>query len=307
MRLQLILHQVKPTEFKKPLVCPHRDCQGRHYELHQEVDKPLKDAGYGTVSAHRYRCLRCKRTFRVYLKGVTRAQNSERVKSLSVMLYWLGLSYGATSLALEALGVYMSKTSVYEAVEAAAEKVPGLKQGTEELKAALSLLPSRKCGGNRVLDPRHPPLNHTLEALGIEPGACRALPLSSDRPRVSHGLQEFARGELRGEPADATQNLPIWHGNGGEHRGASRLPVTPPSFPGLWGSSPPPLGPVRCRHRRWSPSGAAPGARSSTVMRPITPAPPSATMWNIPLLCLVCPSTCGQLFHLLVDLDAPLG
>jgi transposase-like protein len=44
------------------------------------------------------------------------------------MLYLLGLSYGATSLALEALGVYMSKTSVYDAVQAAAEKVPGLKR-----------------------------------------------------------------------------------------------------------------------------------------------------------------------------------
>jgi transposase-like protein len=44
------------------------------------------------------------------------------------MLYLLGLSYGATSLALEALGVYMSKTSVYEAVQAAAEKVPGMKR-----------------------------------------------------------------------------------------------------------------------------------------------------------------------------------
>jgi transposase-like protein len=100
MRLQLILPQVKPTEFKKYLVCPHEDCQGRHFEHHQEVDKALKDTAYGKVSAHRYRCLRCKRTFRVYPQGVTRAQTSQRVKGLGVMLYLLGLSYGATSLAL---------------------------------------------------------------------------------------------------------------------------------------------------------------------------------------------------------------
>jgi len=50
------------------------------------------------------------------------------VKGLGVMLYLLGLSYGATCLALEGLGVAMSKTSVYEAVQAAAEKVPGLKR-----------------------------------------------------------------------------------------------------------------------------------------------------------------------------------
>jgi len=40
----------------------------------------------------------------------------------------LGLSYGAVSLALEALGVYLCKSSVYAAVQAAVEKVPGLKR-----------------------------------------------------------------------------------------------------------------------------------------------------------------------------------
>jgi hypothetical protein len=35
MRLQLILPQVNPTAFKKPLVCPHKGCQGRYFEHHQ--------------------------------------------------------------------------------------------------------------------------------------------------------------------------------------------------------------------------------------------------------------------------------
>jgi transposase-like protein len=67
------------------------------------------------------------------------------------MLYLLGLSYGATSLALEALGVYMCKSSVYEAVQAAAEKVPGLKRN--EVFAGLRTpalggdLTSVKCNG----------------------------------------------------------------------------------------------------------------------------------------------------------------
>ena len=128
MCLQLILPQVEPTQFKKPMVCPCQDSQGKHFEHHQEVDKRLKDTKYRAVSAQRYRCLRCRRTFRVYPQGVTRAQTSQRVKGLGVMLYLLGLSYGATSLALEASGVYMSKSSVYEAVLAAVEKVPGFKR-----------------------------------------------------------------------------------------------------------------------------------------------------------------------------------
>jgi transposase-like protein len=74
------------------------------------------------------------------------------VKGLAVMLYMLGLSYGATSLALEALGVYMSKSSVYEAVQAAAEKVPGLKRnevfGGLRTPALGGDLTSVKCNGS---------------------------------------------------------------------------------------------------------------------------------------------------------------
>jgi hypothetical protein len=53
---------------------------------------------------------------------------SHRVKGIAVMLYVLGLSYGAVSLMMEALGIGIGKTSVYEIVQAVAEKVPGMKQ-----------------------------------------------------------------------------------------------------------------------------------------------------------------------------------
>jgi transposase-like protein len=50
------------------------------------------------------------------------------VKGLAVLLYLLGLSYGAVSLALEALGTYLCKSRVYDAVQELAERVPGLKR-----------------------------------------------------------------------------------------------------------------------------------------------------------------------------------
>jgi transposase-like protein len=151
MRLQLILPRVEPTNMKLPSVCPDKHCQGKHFRHHQRVDKAVKDTHYETVSAERYECLRCKRTFRVYPQGVTRAQTSQRVKGLGVLLYLLGLSYGAASLTLEALGVYVCKSSVYDAVQAAAEKVPGLKR--KEVFAGIrtpamgSDLTSVKCNG----------------------------------------------------------------------------------------------------------------------------------------------------------------
>jgi fatty acid desaturase len=112
MRLHMLLPRVEPSEFKVPAVCPYASCRGKHIEHHQTVVKPVKDTQYRTVWIHRYRCVR-----------------SQRVKGLGVFLYLLGLSYGAVSLALEALGVYMARSSVYAAVQAAAEKVPGMKRG----------------------------------------------------------------------------------------------------------------------------------------------------------------------------------
>jgi transposase-like protein len=92
------------------------------------VEKQLKDTVHRRVTAYRYQCMECGRTFRVYPSGVTHAQTSQRVKGLAVLLYLLGLSYGAVSLTLEALGCYVCKSRVYDAVQAAAERVPGLRR-----------------------------------------------------------------------------------------------------------------------------------------------------------------------------------
>ena len=126
MRLHMILPRVKPTDVKAPSRCPH--CGGKHLRLHQEVEKPLRDTVYTEVKAYRYRCFRCNGTHRVYPVGVDRSQTSKRVKGLAVLLYLLGLSYGAVSLALEALGVYLCKSRVYDTVQEAAERVPGMKR-----------------------------------------------------------------------------------------------------------------------------------------------------------------------------------
>lgn len=128
MRLELRLPPVEPDEICEPMVCPYAKCGGRHFRLHQVVAKAVRDTVYTGVIARRYACLRCQRTFRVYPTGVNHAPTSQRVKGLAVLLYLLGLSYGATALALEALGAYVCKSQVYEAVQAAAKRVPGMKR-----------------------------------------------------------------------------------------------------------------------------------------------------------------------------------
>jgi transposase-like protein len=151
MRLHLLLSKVDPKAMPVPTKCAYADCTSKQVRLHQPVSKALRDTVHHQVEVHRYRCLKCQRTFRVYPAGVTHAHSSDRVKGLAVMLYLLGLSYGAVSLALESLGVPLSKTRVYEIVQEVATRIPDLKgeqvfQGVKT--AALGAdLTSVKCAG----------------------------------------------------------------------------------------------------------------------------------------------------------------
>jgi len=77
-----------------------------------------------------------------------------RVLGMAVMLYILGLSYGAVELVLGSLGVGIGKTSVYRAVQYAAEKVPGMKQkgllAGYQTKAVGADVTSIRCNGKWI-------------------------------------------------------------------------------------------------------------------------------------------------------------
>lgn|SRR5215475_93680 len=151
MRLQMLLPKVEPKEISEPVACVHEDCGSKEIQRHQEVQKALRDTKYTLVEVQRYRCLKCGRTFRVYPQGVSKAQVSDRVKGLAVMLYLLGLSYGAVSLAMESLGVPLSKTQVYDTLQAAARRIGGMKREQVfegvQTKAVGADLTSVKCAG----------------------------------------------------------------------------------------------------------------------------------------------------------------
>jgi hypothetical protein len=87
----------------------------------QEVSKKIVDAQHPGVSAWRCECIPCGHVFRVYLKGVSQKQISKRMNGLAVMLYILGLSYGAVEIVLSSLGTGIGKTSVFRAVGAVAK------------------------------------------------------------------------------------------------------------------------------------------------------------------------------------------
>ena len=72
---------------------------------------------------YRYRCCRCKRTFRHYPEGNTRADQTERLRVFAVLLWTLGLSHRASSLVLSGLPVLVSFMTIWRDVQAAAKEI----------------------------------------------------------------------------------------------------------------------------------------------------------------------------------------
>jgi transposase-like protein len=104
-----------------PTECPYEECAGHHFKQHglRGEEKAVRDLNYDQVKSFRCRCLRCGRTFRVYPQGVSKAQQSDRLKAITVLLYALGLSYGAVADFLTALAMAVCKTTVYNNVQEA--------------------------------------------------------------------------------------------------------------------------------------------------------------------------------------------
>jgi transposase-like protein len=154
MRLKLILPKVEPKQFEFPKQCPRKGCPGMRYIPRQEVRKKIVDAQHPEVTAWRCECTQCGHVFRVYPKGVSQKQISKRVNGMAVMMYLLGLSYGAVEIVLDSLGMGIGKTSVYRAVQAVTKQVPGLKRekllSGYKTKAIGADVTSVRCNGKWV-------------------------------------------------------------------------------------------------------------------------------------------------------------
>jgi transposase-like protein len=104
--------------------------------LHQvHCRKPVRDLHHSQVIVQRYRCLTCRRTFRVYPPGVTRDQLTANLKAVCVLMYMLGLSYRGVADLLEALLHPVSKTTVYNHVQAAGQQVRRLRKAWRKRQA----------------------------------------------------------------------------------------------------------------------------------------------------------------------------
>jgi transposase-like protein len=117
----LKLPAVKQNTEERPRKCPY--CEGEPFQRWGQVNKPVKDMRVRNVKVYRYRCCRCKRTFRYYPEGNTRADQTERLRVFAVLLWTLGLSHRASSLVLSGLQVLVSFMTIWRDVQEAAKQI----------------------------------------------------------------------------------------------------------------------------------------------------------------------------------------
>jgi hypothetical protein len=112
--LKITFPMVEPDTMVLPNMCPRKGCKSDLVFVYQRLQKPLTDFEYNSVEILRAQCLICKRTFRVYPRGVNLERLTQRVKELAIVLDLLGLSYREITIVLRAFGVSISRSRLYE-------------------------------------------------------------------------------------------------------------------------------------------------------------------------------------------------
>jgi transposase-like protein len=119
--LVLKLPDVKRRTEERPKECPY--CQGETFQRWGQVRKPVRDTRSRNVQVYRYRCCRCRRTFRHYPEGTTRADQTERMRLFAVICWTLGLSFRGVSTILSGLGIGLCPMTVWRDAQEQEEKL----------------------------------------------------------------------------------------------------------------------------------------------------------------------------------------
>jgi transposase-like protein/DNA-directed RNA polymerase subunit RPC12/RpoP len=119
--LVLKLPEVKRKTEARPKECPY--CAGEIFQRWGQVQKPVKDTKARKVRLYRYRCCRCKRTFREYPGGITSADQTERLRMFAVICWTFGLSYRRVSTILGGLEIGLCPMTVWRDAQEQEEKL----------------------------------------------------------------------------------------------------------------------------------------------------------------------------------------
>ncbi len=210
MQLWLVPGTAADARVPPPYACPCAGCDGRRFRRLQAVAKPVRDArapvarggsASGAVTAVRYACRACGRSFRVYPPGVDRGDVAVGIKRFAAALHFLGLSYGDVGLALGVLGVPLSKSRLHAVV---APRMRGLaRRSTAPLLGRVEVGGGAGCGtgaddGERaaasvVVGGRRLTLRRAVDARGRA-----ALVIEGVDRHTRRAVEAWVRGVLKG-------------------------------------------------------------------------------------------------------------
>lgn len=107
-----------PAPEGKPTYCPR--CSSTRLVRHAVLRRQLIDTKHSSVAVHRYRCSRCRFTFRNYPVGVSHAAyTTNRVVVLAALLRSLGLSCTSTTRVILEAEVGISQATIWRQVRKA--------------------------------------------------------------------------------------------------------------------------------------------------------------------------------------------
>jgi transposase-like protein len=119
--LVLKLPDVKRKTENRPKVCPY--CNGETFQRWGKIGKPVRDPRCRNVQVYRYRCCRCKRTFRQYPQGISRADQTKRMQVFAVLCWTFGMSHRKVSLILSGLGIRLCPMSIWRDAQEQAKAI----------------------------------------------------------------------------------------------------------------------------------------------------------------------------------------
>ena len=117
----LKLPDVKGYSENRPTHCP--SCQGEILQRWGGSVRTIRDHQVRAAIVYRYRCCRCRHTFRHYPEGIDQAQQSQRLRKLAGMCWILGLSYRGIAAVMAVFGVGISRMSAWRDAQEEAKRL----------------------------------------------------------------------------------------------------------------------------------------------------------------------------------------
>jgi transposase-like protein len=117
----LKLPDVKGYIENRPACCP--SCKGEILQRWGGRVREIRDHQVKEALVYRYRCCRCRHTFRHYPAGVDQAQQSQRLRKLAAICWILGLSYRGITGVFAVFGVGIARMTAWRDVQEEAKHV----------------------------------------------------------------------------------------------------------------------------------------------------------------------------------------